>query len=83
MKHTLGTCYSHKENYDKAIELVLEAAEDANNSAVTPDCWFDAAAMYLAQGKKAEALELYNKIEQQYPNSHAAQLAEIQLSIIK
>ena len=83
MKHALGNCYSHKNNYEKAISLLLEAAEEANNPAVTPYCWFDVAAMYVEQGKKAEAVELYAKIKQEYPNTPVAEQAEIKLNSMK
>ncbi len=80
VKHTLGNCYSHKENYNKAITLVLEAAEEANNSAVTPYCWFDAAAMYDAQNNAGKANELYGRIIKEYPNSPVAEQAQILLN---
>lgn len=83
MKHALGNCYSHKNNYEKAISLLLEAADEANNPAVTPYCWFDVAAMYVEQGKKAEAVELYAKIKQEYPNTPVAEQAEIKLNSMK
>ena len=80
MKRALGNCYSHKNNYDKAIELLLEAAEEANNPAITPDCWYDVAAMYLEQNKKEDALNLYKRIKQEYPNTYAAQLANVKIN---
>ena len=80
MKHALGNCYSHKNKYDKAIELLLEAAEEAKNPAITPDCWYDVAAMYLEQNKKDEALALYKRIKQEYPNTYAAQLANVKIN---
>lgn len=82
-KQTLGNCYSQTGNYGKAIELVLEAATMANNIAVTPACWRDAAAMYEAQGKTAEALKYYNKIKNEYPNSPVANEANIKINAAK
>lgn len=83
MKHALGNCYSHKNNYEKAISLLLEAAEEASNPAVTPYCWFDVAAMYVEQGKKADAIELYAKIKQEYPGTSVAEQAEVKLNSLK
>ena len=71
-KQTLGNCYSQTGDINKAIELVLEAAEMANNVAVTPACLRDAAAMYEAQGNKAEAMNLYNRIKNEYPQAPEA-----------
>lgn len=83
VKQTLGNCYSHVGDYDKAISLVLEAATMADNIAVTPACWRDAAAMYEAQGEIEEAMELYNKIKDEYPNSPIANEANIKINAAK
>ncbi len=72
VKYALGNCYAHKENIDKAIKLVLEAADEAENITVTPKCWFDAAAMYEKQGKTEKAIELYNRIKNEYPQAPEA-----------
>ena len=83
VKQTLGNCYSQTGDMKKAIELVLEAATMANNIAVTPACWRDAAAMYEAQGNTAEAMKLYNSIKNEYPNSPIANEAEIKINAAK
>lgn len=83
VKHTLGNCYSHKENYDKAIELLLEAAEEASNIAITPYCLFDAAAMYEAKENTAEANKLYERITKEYPQSPVAMQSKILLEAAK
>lgn len=72
VKYALGNCYAHKENIDKAIKLVLEAADEAENITVTPKCWFDAAAMYEKQGKTEKAIELYHRIKNEYPQAPEA-----------
>ena len=82
-KQTLGNCYSQTGDMKKAIELVLEAATMANNIAVTPACWRDAAAMYEAQGNTAEAMKLYTSIKNEYPNSPIANEAEIKINAAK
>lgn len=85
VKHALGNCYSHTGDTDKAIELLLEAAEEANNEAVTPLCWRDLAAMYEQQGKKEDAINLYERIKTEYPGCALVLSGEIdsQLAIIK
>lgn len=82
-KHTLGNCYSQIGDYDNAIRVILEAAELANNIAVTPVCWRDAAAMYESQGNKEDAMKLYNRIKNEYPHSPIANEAKIKLNIAK
>lgn len=68
VKHALGNCYAHTGDTDKAISLILAAADDANNEAVTPFCLRDVAAMYEQQGKTAEATELLKRVKKEYPN---------------
>ena len=70
--HALAMCYAHKENLDKARSLLLDAAEKAENSAITPRCWMDAAANYEQQGKGAEAKKLYERVKKEYPQSPEA-----------
>lgn len=79
-KHILSNCYSQVEEYETAINLALEAAAMANNIAVTPYCWRDAAAMYEKLEKADEALNLYNRIKNEYPNSPAAEDATIKIN---
>lgn len=85
VKHALGNCYAHTGNNAKAIDLLLDAAEEADNEAVTPFCWRDAAAMYEQEGKTAEAIELYNKIKAEYPTCILVTNGEIdrQLNSVK
>lgn len=72
VKYALGNCYAYKENIDKAIKLLLEAADEAENITVSPKCLFDAAAMYEKQGKADKAIELYNRIKNEYPQAPEA-----------
>lgn len=69
---TLALCYAHKENLDKAISLLIDAAETAQNTAISPRCLMDAAAMYEQQGNSNEAKKLYEQIKKEYPNSPEA-----------
>lgn len=70
--HTLAMCYAHEENIDKAISLLLDAADEAENIAITPRCWMDAAAMYEQQGNSNKAKALYERIKKEYPQSPEA-----------
>ena len=72
VKYALGNCYAYKEDYSKAISTLLDAADDAENLAVTPKCWMDAAAMYEKTGKSDKALELYKRIKKEYPQAPEA-----------
>lgn len=72
VKYALGNSYAHKGDYKKAISTLLDAADEAENLAVTPKCWMDAAAMYEKTGKSDKALELYKRIKKEYPQSPEA-----------
>ena len=77
----LGNCYAHTGDTEKAMKLILEAAEEANNEAVTPLCWRDLAAMHEQQGNKEEAVKLYNRIKTEYPNCALVLSGEIEKQI--
>lgn len=85
VKHALGNCYAHTGNTDKAISLLLDAADDAENEAVSPFCLRDVAAMYEQQGKNDKAVEIYNRIKNEYPASILVISGEIerQLNSVK
>ena len=85
VKHALGNCYAHTGNADKALNLILDAANSANNEAVTPFCLRDAAAMYEQQGKTEKAVELYERIKKEYPSCVLVLTGEIerQLNSVK
>ena len=72
VKRALGNCYAHQDNINKAIKLLLEAADEADNVAVSPKCLFDVAAMYEKQGNADKAIELYNRIKNEYPQAPEA-----------
>jgi tetratricopeptide (TPR) repeat protein len=74
----LGNCYAHTGNADKALSLILDAANSANNEAVTPFCLRDAAAMYEQQGKTEKAVELYERIKKEYPSCVLVLTGEIE-----
>ena len=85
VKHALGNCYAHTGDTSKAIDLLLDAANDANNEVVTPFCLRDVAAMYEQQGKTAEAVELYERIKKEFPGCVLVLTGEIdrQLNSVK
>ena len=78
VKHALGNCYAHTGNTDKAISLILDAANEASNEAVTPFALRDVAAMYEQQGKADKAIELYERIKKEYPSCILVLTGEIE-----
>jgi tetratricopeptide (TPR) repeat protein len=64
-----GDAYVELGQTDKGISLYLKAAEMAGNAFHTPIYLMKAAIMYETNGKFEKALELYEKIKDQYPES--------------
>lgn len=65
----LAQCYAATNVLDKAVETFIEAAEQADNAALSPMCLVEAGKLLESQEKKAEALKLYEQIKNDYPTS--------------
>jgi tetratricopeptide (TPR) repeat protein len=68
-KGLLGDASIELGDNGKGISLYLEAAEMADNSFHTPIYLMKAGMIYESEEKYAEALELYEKIQDKYPES--------------
>jgi tetratricopeptide (TPR) repeat protein len=64
-----GDAYVELGNLDKGVSKYVEAADFAKNSFNTPLFLMKAAEIYELNGKFSEALKLYQRIENQYPES--------------
>jgi tetratricopeptide (TPR) repeat protein len=64
-----GDAYIELGNLEKGVAKYIEAADFANNSFNTPLYLMKAGQIYEQTGKYSEALKLYEKIENQYPES--------------
>ncbi len=62
----LGNVYAHLEQLDKAASTLVKAAEDADNNSLSPTFLIQAGEILEKQGKKAEALKLYQQIKEKY-----------------
>ena len=56
-------------NTDKAISLYLKAAKANDNYITSPSAYFKAGLAYLVLGNNAEALNCFNAVKQNYPES--------------
>lgn len=80
----LGDAYAHLNQLDKAVDAFKKAADmadskaedDANNS-LSPIFLIKAGEVLESQGKKDEALKIYQDIKKKYVNSVLVQSAEI------
>ena len=62
----LGNCYIQKGDNQKGTDMLLKAAKEADNDAISPICLLQAAEVYEAEGKNEEAVALYKQIKEQY-----------------
>ena len=65
----LGNVYAHLNQLDKAVSTLKEAADKADNNSLSPTFLIQAGEILGSQGKKAEALKLYQTIKEKYFNS--------------
>jgi len=64
-----GDAYVELGNTDKGISNYLEAAEYANNSFNTPLFLMKAGELYEQSGKYSEAIKIYQRIKNEFPES--------------
>ena len=69
----LGNAYAHLNQLDKAVSNLKKAAEKADNNSLSPTFLVQAGEILESQGKKDEALKLYQTVKEKYFNSMAAQ----------
>jgi tetratricopeptide (TPR) repeat protein len=62
----LGNAYAHLNQLDKAVSHLKKAAEMADNNALSPTFLIQAGEILESQGKKDEALKLYQEIKNKY-----------------
>ena len=65
----LGNAYAHLKQPDKAVEHLKRAAKNADNNSLSPTFLIQAGEILESQGKKQEALQLYQEVKQKYFNS--------------
>ena len=68
----LGNCYVQKGDNKKGLELLLKAAKEADNDALSPVFMMQAAKVYQIEGQDDKALELYKEIKNKYFRSPLA-----------
>jgi predicted negative regulator of RcsB-dependent stress response len=80
----LGNAYAHVGQVDKAISNLKKAAdkadskaEDGTNNSLSPTFLIQAGELLESQGKKDEALKIYQDIKKKYVNSAIVQSNEI------
>jgi len=65
----LGNAYANLNQLDKAVEHLKKAASMADNNSLSPTFLIQAGEILESQGKKADALKLYQEVKEKYFNS--------------
>lgn len=81
----LGDVYAHLNQLDKAVEAFKKAAsmadskaDESTNNSLSPTFLIKAGEILESQGKKDEALSIYQDIKKKYVNSMLVQSSEIE-----
>ncbi len=62
----LGNAYANLNQLDKAVEHLKKAAKMADNNSLSPTFLIQAGEILESQGKKDEALKLYQEVKEKY-----------------
>ncbi|MBQ7513506.1 MAG: tetratricopeptide repeat protein [Prevotella sp.] len=65
----LGNAYANLNQLDKAVEHLKNAAKMADNNSLSPTFLIQAGEILESQGKKDEALKLYQQVKENYQQS--------------
>lgn len=65
----LGNAYAHLNKLDEAVKHLKSAAKRADNNSLSPTFLIQAGEILESQGKKEEALELYQQVKDKYFNA--------------
>jgi tetratricopeptide (TPR) repeat protein len=65
----LGNGYAKLKQYDQAVKHLTTAAKMADNNSLSPTFLIQAGEILESQGKKDEALKLYQEVKDKYFNS--------------
>ena len=65
-----GNCYAELGENEKAVELLIKAAKEADNNIVSPTCLMQAGQIYMSLGQNDKALDCYNQIKSKYQQSN-------------
>ena len=79
----LGNVYAHLNQLDKAVTTLKKAAESADNNSLSPTFLIQAGEILESQGKKDEALKLYQQVKDKYFNSMQYQTIDAYIERVK
>ena len=79
----LGNAYANLKQLDKAVEHLEKAAKMADNNSLSPTFLIQAGEILESQGKKEEALKLYQEVKDKYFNSMQYQTIDKYIERVK
>ena len=79
----LGNAYANIKEFDKAVEHLKKAASMADNNSLSPTFLIQAGEILESQGKKEEALKLYQEVKEKYFNSMQYQNIDAYIERVK
>ena len=79
----LGNAYANLNQIDKAVEHLKKAASMADNNSLSPTFLIQAGEILESQGKKEEALKLYQEVKDKYFNSMQYQTIDAYIERVK
>ena len=79
----LGNAYANLNQLDKAVDHLKKAAEMADNNSLSPTFLIQAGEILESQGKKADALKLYQEVKEKYFNSMQYQTIDAYIERVK
>ena len=79
----LGNAYANLKQLDKAVEHLKKAAKMADNNSLSPTFLIQAGEILESQGKKDEALKLYQQVKENYFNSMQYQTIDKYIERVK
>lgn len=76
----IGDAYAEQNQMDKAIDNYKKAADAADNDITAPTYLYRAALALELKGNKKDALEIFKKLNANYPNSQEGMASEITIA---
>lgn len=65
-----GNCYAELGENEKAAELLVKAAKQADNNTISPTCLLQAGQIYASLGLSDKALDCYKQIKSKYQQNN-------------
>jgi tetratricopeptide (TPR) repeat protein len=73
----LGNCYAQLDQNDKAAATLVKAAKRADNATLSPLFYLQAGQIFEELGQKDKALDCFETIKNNYPQSQLVQSGEV------